>query len=171
MFDMGFLELLMIGVIALLVFGPDKLPGIARSAGLWIGRIKRQIGSIKDDIDKELRLQELQEQMQQSDLKNSVYDFVNETRNTLNQKIGDADDDDTFAPTSHAETAQKTDKPAAQPTAQEAAKPSYSAVSSAPPRPSTPPSATEDPASSAPRPNADAAAAKLDPAAPDTTQR
>lgn len=132
MFDMGFLELLMIGVIALLVFGPDKLPGVARSAGLWIGRIKRFLGTVKADIDKELRLQELQEHMQQSETKNSVYEFLNETRNTLNQKIGAEDD---IKPRStrinESPSAQATDS-AATASEQAAEKPSYSAVSAAP---------------------------------------
>jgi sec-independent protein translocase protein TatB len=86
MFDMGFLELLMIGVVALLVFGPERLPGAARTAGLWFGRIKRFMTSVKNDIDKELRLQELQEQMRQPEV-NQVYEFLNETKNTLNQSV------------------------------------------------------------------------------------
>ncbi|OUD16271.1 Sec-independent protein translocase protein TatB [Thioflexithrix psekupsensis] len=84
MFDIGFLELLVVGVVALLVFGPERLPGAARTAGLWFGRIKRFVTSIKNDIDKELRLQELQEQMRQTEV-NQVYEFLNETKNTLNQ--------------------------------------------------------------------------------------
>jgi sec-independent protein translocase protein TatB len=141
MFDMGFLELLMIGVIALLVFGPDKLPGVARSAGLWIGRMKRFLGTVKADIDKELRLQELQEQMQQSEAKNSVYEFLNETRNTLNQKIGPEDaskPNSTRINESPSANAPPSDPPA--PAIEQ--KPSYSAVSSAPPAASPPP-ATE----------------------------
>jgi sec-independent protein translocase protein TatB len=39
MFDIGFTELLLIGVVALIVLGPDRLPGAVRTAGLWIGRI------------------------------------------------------------------------------------------------------------------------------------
>jgi sec-independent protein translocase protein TatB len=86
MFDIGFLELLMVGVVALLVFGPERLPGAARTAGLWFGRIKRFLTSMKDDIDKELRLQELQEQIRQPEV-NQVYEFLNETKNTLNQSV------------------------------------------------------------------------------------
>jgi len=47
MFDIGFSELLMVGLVALLVLGPERLPGAARAAGLWAGRIKRSFTSIK----------------------------------------------------------------------------------------------------------------------------
>lgn len=86
MFDMGFLELAMIGVVALLVFGPDKLPSVARSAGLWIGRAKRFLSSVKTDIDNELRLHELQEQMKQSEIAETL-NTLNETRKELNQSV------------------------------------------------------------------------------------
>lgn len=107
MFDMGFLELLMIGVVALLVFGPERLPGAARTAGLWFGRIKRFVTSMKDDIDKELRLQELQEQMRQPEV-NQVYEFLNETKNTLNQSVTAPDSSSSSASASSAPSLAKT---------------------------------------------------------------
>jgi len=59
MFDIGFPELVMIAVIALLVIGPDKLPGVARTAGKWVGRARRFVGDVKTDIDRELKQEEL----------------------------------------------------------------------------------------------------------------
>ena len=59
MFDIGFPELIMIAVIALLVIGPDKLPGVARTAGKWVGRARRFVGDVKTDIDRELKQEEL----------------------------------------------------------------------------------------------------------------
>ncbi len=59
MFDIGFWELTMIAVIALLVIGPDKLPGVARTAGKWVGRARRFVGDVKTDIDRELKQEEL----------------------------------------------------------------------------------------------------------------
>ncbi len=59
MFDIGFAELLVIGVVALLVLGPDKLPGAARTCGLWIGRIRRSVNNIQREINEELRAEEL----------------------------------------------------------------------------------------------------------------
>ena len=59
MFDIGFWELTTIAVIALLVIGPDKLPGVARQAGKWVGRARRFVGDVKTDIDRELKQEEL----------------------------------------------------------------------------------------------------------------
>ncbi len=59
MFDIGFPELVMVAVIALLVSGPDKLPGVARTAGKWVGRARRFVGDVKTDIDRELKQEEL----------------------------------------------------------------------------------------------------------------
>ena len=59
MFDIGFWELTTITVIALLVIGPDKLPGVARTAGKWVGRARRFVGDVKTDIDRELKQEEL----------------------------------------------------------------------------------------------------------------
>ncbi|MCV6639179.1 Sec-independent protein translocase protein TatB [Candidatus Albibeggiatoa sp. nov. NOAA] len=84
MFDIGFWELALILVVALVVIGPDKLPGAARSIGLWVGRAKRIVNTVKNDIDKELRLQELQEQMK-LDERNSLHQFVEETKATVDE--------------------------------------------------------------------------------------
>jgi len=54
MFDIGFWELAVIMVVALLVIGPDKLPGLARTAGLWAGKTQAMLRSVKADIDREL---------------------------------------------------------------------------------------------------------------------
>lgn len=59
MFDIGFWELTTIAIIALLVIGPDKLPGVARTAGKWVGRARRFVGDVKTDIDRELKQEEL----------------------------------------------------------------------------------------------------------------
>nr|WP_298141745.1 Sec-independent protein translocase protein TatB [uncultured Acinetobacter sp.] len=65
MLNIGMAELLLFGIIALLVLGPDKLPQAARFAGKTYAKIKRLISNVQNDIDRELRLSELREQMQQ----------------------------------------------------------------------------------------------------------
>ena len=60
MFDIAFSELIVIGVVALIVIGPDKLPKIARTAGHLLGRAQRYANDIKSDIDRELHLEDLQ---------------------------------------------------------------------------------------------------------------
>ena len=63
MFDVGFQELTLIGVIALIVVGPERLPRMARTLGLWMGKIRYYVGQVKSDIDREVRAQELKEML------------------------------------------------------------------------------------------------------------
>ena len=61
MFDMGFTELMLIGIVALIVIGPERLPGVARTAGKYFGRLKRFMTTVKADVEQELRADELRE--------------------------------------------------------------------------------------------------------------
>jgi sec-independent protein translocase protein TatB len=63
MFGISFSELLLVGLVALLVLGPERLPGAARTAGLWIGRLKRSFNSIKTEIERELGADEIRRQL------------------------------------------------------------------------------------------------------------
>jgi sec-independent protein translocase protein TatB len=60
MFDIGFGELVVIGVVALLVLGPERLPRVARDVGRWIGRARRYVERMREEIDREVELTELQ---------------------------------------------------------------------------------------------------------------
>ena len=64
MFDIGFSEIIFIMVIALLVVGPERLPRLARTAGLWVGKMRGLISSVKADIEQELATEELRKQME-----------------------------------------------------------------------------------------------------------
>ncbi|WP_417661852.1 Sec-independent protein translocase protein TatB [Pseudomonas sp.] len=63
MFDIGFTELLLCGLVALVVLGPERLPGAVRTAGLWIGRIKRSFNAIKADVEREIGADEIRRQL------------------------------------------------------------------------------------------------------------
>lgn len=63
MFGISFSELLVVGLIALLVLGPERLPGAARTAGLWIGRIKRSFNAIKTEVEREIGADEIRRQL------------------------------------------------------------------------------------------------------------
>ena len=63
MFEIGFSELLLVGLVALLVFGPERLPGAARTAGLWIGRLKRSFNAIKSEVEREIGADEIRRQL------------------------------------------------------------------------------------------------------------
>ena len=64
MFDIGFWELAIIGVVALLVIGPERLPGVARTAGKWIGRARSFISQVKGDVERELKQEELRKALE-----------------------------------------------------------------------------------------------------------
>ncbi len=63
MFDIGFSELLLVGLVALVVLGPERLPGAVRTAGLWVGRIKRSFNSIKAEVEREIGADEIRRQL------------------------------------------------------------------------------------------------------------
>jgi len=66
MFDIGFSELLVIAVVALVVLGPERLPKAARFAGLWVRRARAQWNSVKDELERELAADELKRELQQA---------------------------------------------------------------------------------------------------------
>ncbi len=65
MFDVGFWEMVLVGIVALLVFGPERLPRVARETALWIRKARSMVASVKHDIDHELQLYELRESLRQ----------------------------------------------------------------------------------------------------------
>lgn len=73
MFDIGFTELLLIGVVALVVIGPERLPKVARTAGQWLGKLNRYVSQVKQDIDRDMRLEELRKMQQ--DMKDSAQKY------------------------------------------------------------------------------------------------
>ncbi|KAI5914461.1 Sec-independent protein translocase protein TatB [Thauera sp. 2A1] len=77
MFDFGFSELVVIGIVMLIVVGPERLPKVARTAGHLLGRLQRYVSDVKSDIQREMQLEELkklQEQVRQQaqTIENSV---------------------------------------------------------------------------------------------------
>ncbi len=83
MFDIGFWELSVLGVVALLVIGPERLPGVARTVGAWVGRGKRFISSVKADIDQELRTDELKRILEKQKTLNPLHEIMEETSDSL----------------------------------------------------------------------------------------
>ncbi len=92
MFEIGFWELVMVGVVALLVVGPERLPGLARTAGLWVGKARRMIAQVKAEVDRELQLEELKESFRQqanlSDLKD-ISERVKSLREDIQAEFDD----------------------------------------------------------------------------------
>jgi sec-independent protein translocase protein TatB len=94
MFDIGFSELLVIGVIALVVIGPEKLPRMARTVGHLAGRLQRYVSDVKADINREIELDELRkmrDSMEQAatEMRTSVQTELNQTEAELNKTVDD----------------------------------------------------------------------------------
>ena len=88
MFDIGFSELAVIGVVALIVIGPERLPKVARTVGHLLGRAQRYAATVKSDISRELELDELKktgQQFQESlrDTENRIAEEVSNTQRDL----------------------------------------------------------------------------------------
>jgi sec-independent protein translocase protein TatB len=65
MFEIGFWEMVLIGVVAMIVVGPERLPGLARTAGLWLGKARRMIADVKAEVDRELHLEEIKQSLRE----------------------------------------------------------------------------------------------------------
>ena len=77
MFDIGFSELLVIGIVALVVIGPERLPKVARTLGHLLGRAQRYVNDVKSDINREIQLDELKKlQSQVTESARSLEDSV-----------------------------------------------------------------------------------------------
>lgn len=84
MFDIGFLELIIVCLVALLVVGPERLPKLAYTAGKWIGKGRAMIGSVKAEIDREMKVDELNRILEeQKKLINPLEEVIEETEDSL----------------------------------------------------------------------------------------
>ncbi len=94
MFDVGFSEMIVIGIVALVVIGPERLPKVARTVGHLIGRAQRYVNDVKRDIDREVQIDELrklQSQMQDAarEIETSVSTSVAEVKQELDKTEGE----------------------------------------------------------------------------------
>ena len=98
MFDIGFSELIVVALVALIVIGPERLPRVARTLGALLGRAQRYVNDVKSDIQREVNLEELKDLKSTfQDAAKSVEDSVNEvgkelqaTGDSLNKSISEA---------------------------------------------------------------------------------
>jgi sec-independent protein translocase protein TatB len=85
MFDIGFGELVLIGIVALVVIGPERLPKVARTAGLWVGRMRGFVMSVKSDIDREMRAEDLRRIMDEQARSSGIHEILEETRESVEE--------------------------------------------------------------------------------------
>jgi sec-independent protein translocase protein TatB len=105
MFDIGFSEIVVIGVVALVVIGPERLPKTARTLGHLFGRLQRYVNDVKADINREMELEELRSLREQvksaaTDLQQTVSSAASDMQagvRSVEQQLNDAGRDDTPA--------------------------------------------------------------------------
>lgn len=126
MFDIGFWELMLIGLVALVVVGPERLPKLAYTAGKWLGKGRRMLQTVKSEIDKEIRAEELKQILEkQKQQLNPLSEVIEETDSTLREfgnevnkslregerKFGsDAESDNRFGDSAGTSSKQRDDK-------------------------------------------------------------
>lgn len=81
MFDIGFWELFLILVLALLVVGPERLPKAARTAGYWLGKARRYVEGVKEEMASEFDVNELKRMVRNQEVQ------INELQNQLNETV------------------------------------------------------------------------------------
>lgn len=97
MFDIGFIELVICAVIALLVLGPERLPGAARTAGRWVGGARRMVTQFTSELDRELKADELRKELRKAgdigleDVEKSVRGAVDEAKRYEDMILSDKD--------------------------------------------------------------------------------
>lgn len=82
MFDIGFSEMVVIGLVALIVIGPERLPRVARTMGHLMGRLQRYVADVKADINREVELDELRK------MKDSVQQAATGFENSVQSELG-----------------------------------------------------------------------------------
>jgi sec-independent protein translocase protein TatB len=80
-FDVAFSELLVIAVVALLVIGPERLPKVARTLGALTGRMQRYVAQVKEEVNREVRFQELQQ------LQQEIQETASKTQSSIQQQM------------------------------------------------------------------------------------
>lgn len=83
MFDVGFWELVLVGVVALIVVGPERLPELARTAGRWLGTARRMAATFKADLEREVRAEELKKILEKQSEFRGAYEIVEQTKKDL----------------------------------------------------------------------------------------
>ena len=90
--EAGFMELILIAVILLLVVGPERLPRVARFAGVWYGKAMRSFESVKEEVNKAVAAQELKDALKRQSGSEGLYDIVEETKKDIQDLSKETDE-------------------------------------------------------------------------------
>jgi sec-independent protein translocase protein TatB len=112
MFDIGFLELVIVGIIALLVLGPERLPVAARTVGKWVGRARRMTSQFTKEIDRQIELDELRAELKKQGESLDIREDAHNIHATVSEALQEAkefeplprtEEDTPFNPDEHKE--------------------------------------------------------------------
>lgn len=87
MFDVGFWEFALIGIITLIVVGPERMPGIAKTAGRYIGKAKRFVAKIQTDINNEIEVDQLKAHLDLEDKDANIVEIIDETKASVKKSL------------------------------------------------------------------------------------
>lgn len=96
MFDIGFLELVLVGIIGLIILGPERLPVAARTLGHWLGRAKRMVSQFTQEIDKEIEIEELKAQLKKQGESLDINTDVKQIQETVANALQEAEQDSEY---------------------------------------------------------------------------
>jgi sec-independent protein translocase protein TatB len=112
MFDIGFLEVVLLGLVSLVVLGPERMPGAIRTVSLWVGRLRRSFNNVKQDIEREIGADEIRRQLRNEAImekfkqtKAQVNDTLNSVRKETEELRKSADLESQMASLSSSDTA------------------------------------------------------------------
>ena len=86
-FEFGFPELMVIAAVGLIVIGPERLPEVLRTIGLWLGRLRRSFVNVKAEIEKEIGMDEVKRQLHNESVMEEMRRIEQEVNNSMNESI------------------------------------------------------------------------------------
>ncbi|RMG50526.1 MAG: twin-arginine translocase subunit TatB [Gammaproteobacteria bacterium] len=93
MTEVGISELLLIMVVALIVVGPERLPGLARKAGYWVGRLRHYVAGVRSEIEEQLQADELRQMMQRQEQEMAeLRDLLHKSRGEVEGSLEEVND-------------------------------------------------------------------------------
>ncbi len=96
MFDIGFPELVLISIVALLILGPERLPDAVRTMALWVGRIRRSYAKLRNEIENEIGADEIRAQLRNEEIMKELEEsrtIIKETIHDTGKLVNSAGDD------------------------------------------------------------------------------
>ncbi len=85
MFDIGFWEICLVGLVSLLVIGPEKLPKAARLAGFWVGKTRSVVANVKTEIKQELQAEEMRQILEEQVKMEEMHSLIEESSEVVNE--------------------------------------------------------------------------------------